>query len=211
MNTLESPFENLASLFRYFLPGGVFLLALWLFRFEPMTRHLSSDNTTSQIMSFTALAVIAFIIGSLIFCIHQFFLHNFILSVIILILKPKKFQALLRVKDPRVKQLWGWARSDYERRFYEWMWSRRNKKQAHQKNIDNWSSLLHFLYCSSYSIMSSVFCCIAFDNMCLKQAVPWLLFGLFLFFPVATWSDMANARLLFDEYENDPKFPFKLL
>lgn len=130
---------NFSDLLRYGFSGGAFLLALALTRFG-FDSALSGDVGLAD---GAGLALVAMVVGSFIYALHRALLHRPIAWFMMRCLDRKHPMRALPKSDSFLIKTY---KRDYER------WVRRSNHPNFQRNMDIWSSQIHFLYGCAWAI-----------------------------------------------------------
>ncbi|MDZ4406234.1 hypothetical protein [Prosthecobacter sp.] len=130
---------NFSDLLRYGFSGGALLLALALTR-TGFDAALSGGVGLSE---GTGLALVAMVAGSFIYTLHRALLHRPIVQFIRWCLDHQYPTPALPKSD-------SFLINTYKRDYVRWV--RRSKHPNFQRNMDLWSSQIHFLYGCAWAI-----------------------------------------------------------
>jgi len=203
MDAIKTLLTQIALIFRFVLPGAIFVLALLIMEYKPPFAYYLYGLKDSL---FWVLVFVSWVLGSLIYCVHQGLIHLIFANIFVFIhfCRTRKQSALWGNYCRWVP--WGISKSTYEREFYKWYWSKRDLIY-HQRGIDHFgqtrkamdslSDRTHFLYCSAYAIALSNLLC---DSIPLWYKTA----GVILF--AAICNDLLTTLFQFAEFENSGAF-----
>jgi hypothetical protein len=160
---------DINQLLRFLLAGG-WTVICYFFTNPIAYKNLQNDKTLDLIL-------ISLVLGSIVFIIHRAIVYPFLFRLICIGLIPfKKMKWKLSLLIPFFP-----TKDEIKVDFHRWA-LRRDTKKSLSKNITDWGSQIHFLYCCAIgSLLTIIFSKLVGGYEQQKLRYMWWAFGLLLF------------------------------